>query len=122
MLQNMLTQQEKSSGESFGPSLADYTSTIQDLQKKFNGEKRKNQELTDKYQKLEAQIERTPLLENKLRSLQADLKEKDGLIQDQKKKIQELEDLLEGKEVETTTPTTSVPSKTSGGKSRYIPL
>lgn len=123
MLQNMAAQHEKKGEKSFGPSVADYTSTIQDLQKKLNMEKRNNQELTDKYQKLEAQLERAPLLENKLRSLQADLKERENLISELKQQVQELKDSSEGKEgISTTSTTTEATPKISSEKSRYIPL
>ena len=121
MLQKMLSEQEKSKGDTFGPTVSDYTSMIQDLQNKLTEQKRITKDLTDKNQKLEAQIERAPLMENKLRSLQADIRERDILIKDQKEKIRELEEAIEsGGAVSTTATTSSV--KTSGGKSRYIPL
>ncbi len=123
MLQKMLSEQEKSAGDTFGPSVSDYTSMIQDLQNKLTEEKRINKDLLDKKQKLEAQIERSPLMENKLRSLQADLREREGIIQEQKDKIRELEEALKGGgAVSSTSTTTSSTSSTSGGKSRYIPL
>ncbi|NVM01513.1 MAG: hypothetical protein HWN67_04225 [Candidatus Helarchaeota archaeon] len=123
MLQKMLSEQEKSAGDTFGPSVSDYTTMIQDLQNKLTEEKRINKDLLNKSQKLEAQIERSPLMENKLRSLQADLKERDVKIQEQKEKIRELEEALEsGGIVSPTSATASSTSKTSRGKSRYIPL
>ncbi|MFX0133151.1 MAG: hypothetical protein ACFFDN_05860 [Candidatus Hodarchaeota archaeon] len=121
MLQKMLSEQEKSARDTFGPSLSDYTSMVQDLQNKLTEEKRISKDLINKNQKLEAQIERAPLMENKLRSLQADLRERDTLIKEQKEKIRELEEALESGGVVSST-TTSSAAKTSGGRSRYIPL
>jgi len=122
MLQKMIAEQDKA-GDSFGPSLSDYTSMIQDLQNKLSEEKRKNKDLMNKFDKLEAKMEKAPLIENKLRVLQADIKERDLTIRDLKEKIKELENELEGGVPVASISKPSVSkSTTSGGKSRYIPL
>ncbi|MHA1300469.1 MAG: coiled-coil domain-containing protein [Candidatus Helarchaeota archaeon] len=122
MLQKMIAEQEKK-GDTFGPTLSDYTSMVQDLQTKLSESNRINRELQNKCDKLEAQLEKAPLIENKLRVLQADLRERDDTIKELKKKLQELENGLEGGIPSSLgTKTTTTPSTTSGGKSRYIPL
>ncbi len=122
MLQKMIAEQEKK-GDTFGPTLSDYTSMIQDLQTKLTEEKRKNKDLVDKYQQLEARLDKTPLIENKLRVLQADITERDLKISELKERIQELEGAMEGgAPVSLGTKSSTTASTTSGGKSRYIPL
>lgn len=122
MLQKMLAQRsEKEGGSDFGPSLTDYTNTIELLQKQLSEEKRKRRDAQEDLEVLEAKMERLPLIESKLKEVHQVLQQKDEEIKALNQNIQNIEEELQHVRIHGAS-SKGVHIRDTPGKSRYIPL
>ncbi len=122
MLQKMLTQKaEESGGGDFGPSIKDYTNTIELLQRQLSQEKRARLNAVEQVQQLEAKLDRFPLLENKIKEVQEIIQQKDQEIVRLNEQIKTLEEEIQNVRLHGVS-SSEVPIRDTPGRSRFIPL